>query len=244
MPMQFTEFVVRVLTDAGHALEGAAQDQSIWSMSSAVPRLTVSEVYDGTLGLHANLPGHASVAALSIALTAGEARIGVMLPQSAVTHGAQDLAEKIALIYNGSKPAINRVLSGGRALLDWHFHDDPFSARFMCEAVSDEVRRGALVHALSYAAMTIWRGTVEVIATAGRFDLAHDLMVITDREISRSDLIKRIPCLIYDQMYESQSSQWYTVLRSDLDAQELIEALKKAGVTSQVRPMIRAQEFA
>ena len=242
--MLFTEFVVRVLTEAGRALEGSAQDQSIWSMSAAVPRLKVAEVHDGTLGLHATLPGHASIAALSIALTAGEARVGVMLPKSAVMHGAQDLAEKIALIYNGSKPAINRVLPGGRALLDWHFHDDPFSARFMCEAVESEVQQGALVHALSYAAMTIWRGTVEVIATAGRFDLANDLMVITDREISRSDLIKRIPCLIYDQMYESQSSQWYTVLRSDLDAQEIIEVLKKAGVKGQVRPMIHAHEAA
>lgn len=238
----FADWIHGVLKEVGHELESPARDQSIWSLSSAVPRLAVVECLDMALSLRASLPGHAASGLLSIALTAGEARVGVVLPKSAVAHGVQDLSAPMSLAFNGSPPAIKRTMPGGQVLLDWHFHDDPFSARFLCDAARDDILRASVVHALSFAAMTIWRGVIEVMATLGRFDLAHDLMAITDQELPRASLIQRVPCLIYDQMYEAQSRQWYTVLRSEMDQDEMTRSLRELGVNGHVRPMIRAQE--
>ncbi len=237
----FDEFVRAVFEAAQARLEKGQEDVSIWSLAAATPKLVTQEMAWASWVLRANLPGHAGHAAMSVAMTAGEVRVGIMLPKTAVTFSAQNLHDAINRIYDGSGAAVSRTLPGGGVLLDWQFHDAPFTADWMLRAQEDERYRNAIVHRLTYIMATIWRGSVEVIATAGRFDLANDLFVVTNQAINTSDLAKQVPCVVYDTMYQSESGQWLTILRSALDHEEVSVALRKIGIQAEVRHVMRVE---
>ncbi len=239
MNTAFTAWIKTALQHISEAVCGEPDVTAIWSLSAATPRLEVAELSGSALVLKAALPGHASKALMSMALTAGEMRAGLVLPKTAVAHGADNLVAKIERIYDGRGATITRHLPGGSVLLDWHFHDAPFTADWMVRAAADALHHEALVHRASYILQTLWRGAVEVIATSGRFDLVADLLVVSDQDLPAADLTKRAPVVIFDAMYQPETKQWLTVVRSEIEAEDLEHILRDLGIVAKVRPVMR-----
>lgn len=235
----YIELAHTVFGEIEKRLSQATTDVSIWSAAAATPRMEPVESSDMGWMLSARLPGHAQPAFMSVALTPGEARVGVVLPKTAVEHKTISMPDRLSECFSGKPANIVRRMPGGGLLLDWHFQDDPFSASWMREALTRDEYRQAIEYRLAFIMLTVWRAVIEIIATMGHFDLSNDLMVITDRAFPSMEVARQLPCVIYDAMYQADTHQWFTILRSSLDQEEMQKALQAMDVKADVRPMMR-----
>ena len=221
--------------DAGIAAQNAT---SFWSLGVATPRLKPKErdLQGGSWYGEGDIPGHTIKGAVSISLTPGEFRVGLLMPATAVFHGTTDLSGYFSEAY-GSRPDIVRLLPGGMQLFDRILRDDPFTASWLMRAVTDDLAREVLVMRMACIVTTIWKSAVQVLAGGGQFDLQNDIMVCSAEPINTNTLASELPVVIYD--FAQQSDQSYiTILRSSLDSDDLASELERRGIEfKQVLPI-------
>jgi hypothetical protein len=209
----------------------------VWSTLYATPKISTVEMIETSWVGQAHIPGHREAVTLSVALTPGEVRIGMILPHSIVQSDGNDLRDSISMALGPHRADVIAVRPGGHLLFDWHFHESPFTPEWIAQAMRSQAHLDILAHRLNYLTATIWRGVIEVIATAGRFDLSHDLLITTAQELPTLQVVREIPCVVYDTICDENAGRWLTILRSSLDENGMTQALERIGIEATVREM-------
>lgn len=247
MSPAFAPKLVQLYTSLFDALDGgiAAQNAtSFWSLGAATPRLTPKErdLTGGSWYGEGDIPGHQVKGAVSISLTPGEFRLGLLMPATAVFHGTTDLSGLFAEAY-GSQPDIVRLLPGGMQLYDRVFREDPFTASWLIRAMTDDVAHEALAMRMACMVTTLWKSAVQVLAGGGQFDLQNDIMIFSAQPLNNHTLASELPLVIYDFSRQGDDS-YVTILRSSLDVDELSAELERRGVAFKQALPIRKLEAA
>lgn len=237
--MSYPDFVRFVLESLQKYIAATPNDRAVWSALSATPAITPLELSDMAWVGQSHVPGHRGAVTLSVAFTPGEVRIGVILPRSAVEHEGNDLRDSISMAIGPHKADVIATRPGNFVLFDWHFNETPFGAEWVARSMQSTAHAQILLHRLFFLVQTVWRGVTEVIATAGRFDMAHDLLLTTTDELPVLDILRALPCVIYDTMCDEDAGRWLTILRSSMDEDEMTSALRGMGIEATVRRMMQ-----
>jgi hypothetical protein len=236
---RYVEMLRDIVRRLAEVMQQPPQEKSVWTATKATPTLTGVELrYDAWVA-QSRIPGHPVQATFGFVISPGEVRIGVILPETAVSVEGSDLRGAFAGILGKHKADVVVTRPGNALLVDWHFTEEVFSAQWLHAALSDPSRQSMILHRLFFLAMTIWRGVTEIIATVGRLALAHDLLITSEKEIPSLLLSRDLGGMVFDSLFDQSTGRYLTVVRADMDAGALQDALRQAGIDAEVQVMTR-----
>lgn len=198
----FDDFCQILFEDIEKRLK-SIQNTSFWSTgnSSILKNLVIKESNANTGSWYAesSLPevGNDEYGGISVSVTPGEVRVGLILPCSYVTpdfratgNGREEIMAKT---FSGQRCNKSLRLSDTHWLFDHFFSTDPFSAQWMFEAHTDYRKFQATSVRLSYIILTCWKSALQTIVDSVINGHHHDseFIVLSKRMLSNYDLNSR-----------------------------------------------------
>lgn len=149
---------------------------------------------------------------VSVSLVPGESRIGLFLPEPALSAPGYSLAGEVAASFDGRTPDIQRTI-GDKVLFDRIYREDPFSAEWMIHAMQSPAHRSVLSLRVAGAVISLWESACRVLLTQGAtglFEVMLDTRIPLPAGISELLPVTTVFSLPRDD-------RWRTVVRTAMD---------------------------
>jgi hypothetical protein len=176
--------------DALDARLASETDTTIWTIGNGPQPLQPKDrdVRYGNWYAEAVLDVAGDYAGVSVALTPGEARIGLILPATLVDSEDGAREQRIGMALTGEKPTRSRPLHGGRWIFDYDFKDGVFAPEFFLSAMKDPDAADALGLRVGHLVMTLWKGATQIMVETRDIETYHTYSIVSGKPISVHDL--------------------------------------------------------
>lgn len=199
----FDDFCRLLFADVEKRLNSIRSNASFWSVgnSSVLQSFIIKETIPelGSWYAESKLPevGDDEYGGISVAVTPGEVRVGLILPSSYVSPDFYSTGirneEIMAKAFNGHRCDKSMRLSDTHWLFDHFFNTDPFSAQWMFEAHTDSRKFQSVSVRLSYIILTCWKSALQAIVDNMMSNRSHEneFIVLSKNLFSFHDLNSR-----------------------------------------------------